>query len=80
MLDGVVVSADLRLPSLPRPHWLEPTIYPSGEDGASHRAASNGVGVDSLSMLTMAVKIQSDKSENNTKVLLTPPITTKAFS
>lgn len=70
MLDGVVVSADLRLPSLPRPHWLEPTIYPSGEDGASHRAASNGVGVDSLSMLTMAVKIQSDKSENNTKEFL----------
>ncbi|XP_018413862.1 PREDICTED: autophagy-related protein 2 homolog B [Nanorana parkeri] len=70
ILDNAVVPVDPRLPSLPRPHWLEPTIYPSGEDGASHRVASNGVGVDSLSMLTMAVKIQSDKSENNTKEFL----------
>ncbi|KAM9294636.1 LOW QUALITY PROTEIN: autophagy-related protein 2 homolog B [Gastrophryne carolinensis] len=70
MLDGVVIPSDLRLPSLPRPHWLEPTIYPSGDDTANHRAASNGVGVEGLSMLTMAVKIQSDKSESNTKEFL----------
>ncbi|XP_068110885.1 autophagy-related protein 2 homolog B isoform X2 [Hyperolius riggenbachi] len=69
MLDGGS-SSNLGLPSLPRPHWLEATIYPSGEDGANHRAASNGVGVDSVSMLTMAVKIQSDKCDGNTKEFL----------
>ncbi|CAJ0944686.1 unnamed protein product [Ranitomeya imitator] len=69
VVDGVVVSADLRLPSLPQPHWLEPTIYPSGEDG-SHRASSNGVGMDTMSMLTVAVKIQSEKSDRNTKEFL----------
>nr|DBA14499.1 TPA: hypothetical protein GDO54_005457 [Pyxicephalus adspersus] len=70
VLDGAIVPADLRLPSLPRPHWLEHTICASGEDGASHRSSSNGVGVDSLSMLTMAMKIQSDKSDSNTKEFL----------
>ncbi|KAG8561555.1 hypothetical protein GDO81_015389 [Engystomops pustulosus] len=69
VIDGVVVPSDLRLPSLPPPHWLEPTIYSSGEDG-SHRASSNGVGMDTMSMLTVAVKIQSDKSDSNTKEFL----------
>ncbi|KAM3919804.1 autophagy-related protein 2 homolog B isoform 1-T3 [Leptodactylus fuscus] len=69
VLDGVVDSSELRLPSLPQPHWLEPTIYSSGEDGC-HRASSNGVGVDTMSMLTVAVKIQSDKSDSNTKEFL----------
>ncbi|KAG9481127.1 hypothetical protein GDO78_010398 [Eleutherodactylus coqui] len=69
VLDGVVVPSDLRLPSLPQPHWLEPTIYSSGEDGC-HRASSNGVGMDTMSMLTMAVKIQSDKTDSNTKEFL----------
>ncbi|XP_063804513.1 autophagy-related protein 2 homolog B isoform X1 [Pseudophryne corroboree] len=70
VLDNVVHPADLRLPSLPRPHWLEPTIYSSEEDGTGNRVNGNGVGVDNLSMLTVAVKIQSDKSENNTKEFL----------
>ncbi|MEE6494448.1 hypothetical protein FKM82_017142 [Ascaphus truei] len=68
MLDGVVLPAEVRLPSTTRPHWLEPTIYSSEEDGISSR--TNGVGADSLSMLTLAVKIQSDKSETNTKEFL----------
>lgn len=50
----------------PRPHWLEPTIYSSEEDGLS-RASSDGVGGDTLNMLSVAVKIVSDKSESNTK-------------
>lgn len=57
----------MRLPSTIRPHWLEPTICFSEEDGLS-RTSSDGVGVDSPSMLTVAVKIQSDKIESNTKV------------
>uniref|UniRef100_A0A8C5N3S7 Autophagy related 2B n=1 Tax=Leptobrachium leishanense TaxID=445787 RepID=A0A8C5N3S7_9ANUR len=68
ILDGAVSPAEHRLPSLTRPHWLEPTIYSSEEDGVSNRATTNGV--DSLSMLTVAVKIQTDKSESNTKEFL----------
>lgn len=67
MVDGVVPSSEVRLPSTIRPHWLEPTICFSEEDGLS-RTTSDGVGVDCPSMLTVAVKIQSDKIESNTKV------------
>ncbi|CAH2327935.1 autophagy-related 2 homolog B isoform X1 [Pelobates cultripes] len=70
MLNGVVSPSDLRLPSVIRPLWLEPTIYSSEEDGIASRNATNGVGVDTLSMLTVAVKIQSDKAESNTKEFL----------
>ncbi|XP_053553473.1 autophagy-related protein 2 homolog B isoform X2 [Bombina bombina] len=70
ILDGVVLPTDVRLPSMTPPHWLEPTIYFSEGDGVSTRPATNGVGVESLCMLTVAVKIQSDKSDNNTKEFL----------
>lgn len=69
IVDGVVLPTEARLPSSTRPHWLEPTIYSSEEDGLS-RAASEGVGGDTLNMLSVAVKILSDKSESNTKVCL----------
>ncbi|KAK2544005.1 Atg2b [Columba livia] len=69
MVDGVVPSSEVRLPSTIRPHWLEPTICFSEEDGLS-RTTSDGVGVDCPSMLTVAVKIQSDKIESNTKEFL----------
>lgn len=69
MVDGVVPSSEVRLPSTIRPHWLEPTICFSEEDGLSRsRTTSDGVGVDCPNMLTVAVKIQSDKIESNTKV------------
>lgn len=67
MVDGVVPSSEVRLPSTIRPHWLEPTICFLEEDGLS-RTTSDGVGVDCPNMLTVAVKIQSDKIESNTKV------------
>lgn len=67
MVDGTVPSSEMRLPSMIHPHWLEPTIYFSEEDGLC-RTSSDGVGVDCLSMLSVAVKIQSDKLESNTKV------------
>ncbi|KAE8586365.1 hypothetical protein XENTR_v10021645 [Xenopus tropicalis] len=70
LLDGGIPSDEIRLPSMTRPHWLEPTIYSSEEDGIYSLPASNGVGVESQSMLTVAVKIQSDKSESNTKEFL----------
>ncbi|XP_077910301.1 autophagy-related protein 2 homolog B isoform X3 [Halichoerus grypus] len=60
---------ETRLPSSTRPHWLEPTIYSSEEDGLS-RASSDGVAGDTLNMLSVAVKILSDKSESNTKEFL----------
>ncbi|KAF4800995.1 hypothetical protein TURU_038869 [Turdus rufiventris] len=69
LVDGVVPSSEVRLPSTIRPHWLEPTICFSEEDGLS-RTTSDGVGVESPSMLTVAVKIQSDKIESNTKEFL----------
>ncbi|EMP30978.1 Autophagy-related protein 2 like protein B [Chelonia mydas] len=68
VVDGVVPPSEIRLPNTTRPHWLEPTIYFSEEDGLS-RTSSDGVGVDCLSMLSVAVKIQSHKSESNTKIL-----------
>ncbi|OXB64313.1 hypothetical protein ASZ78_010697 [Callipepla squamata] len=69
MVDGAVPSSEVRLPSTIRPHWLEPTICFSEEDGLS-RTSSDGVGVDCPNMLTVAVKIQSDKIESNTKEFL----------
>ncbi|KAI6067819.1 Autophagy-related protein 2-like protein B [Aix galericulata] len=69
MVDGVVPSSEVRLPSTIRPHWLEPTICFLEEDGLS-RTTSDGVGVDCPNMLTVAVKIQSDKIESNTKEFL----------
>uniref|UniRef100_A0A8D2IUY4 Autophagy related 2B n=1 Tax=Varanus komodoensis TaxID=61221 RepID=A0A8D2IUY4_VARKO len=65
---GIVSPSEIRLPSTTHPHWLEPTIYLSEEEGLSK--ASDGVGVDCLSMLSVAVKIQSNKSETNTKEFL----------
>ncbi|GAB5573149.1 autophagy-related protein 2 homolog B isoform X6 [Prionailurus iriomotensis] len=69
IVDGVSLPTETRLPSSTRPHWLEPTIYSSEEDGLS-RAASDGVGGDTSNMLSVAVKILSDKSESNTKEFL----------
>lgn len=69
IVDGVVLPTETRLPSVNRPHWLEPTIYSSEEDGVS-RASTDGVGGDTLNMLSVAVKILSDKSESNTKVCI----------
>ena len=67
MVDGVILPAEARLPGSTRPHWLEPTIYSSEENGLS-RAASDGVGGDPSNMLSVAVKILADRSESNTKV------------
>uniref|UniRef100_A0A8D2ITS0 Autophagy related 2B n=1 Tax=Varanus komodoensis TaxID=61221 RepID=A0A8D2ITS0_VARKO len=68
VVEGIVSPSEIRLPSTTHPHWLEPTIYLSEEEGLSK--ASDGVGVDCLSMLSVAVKIQSNKSETNTKEFL----------
>ncbi|KAM4664267.1 autophagy-related protein 2 homolog B isoform 2-T2 [Discoglossus pictus] len=68
ILDGF--PTEFQFPSRTPPHWLEPTIYSSEGDGVSSRTATNGVGMESLSMLSVAVKIQSDKSETNTKEFL----------
>ncbi|XP_040831039.1 autophagy-related protein 2 homolog B isoform X2 [Ochotona curzoniae] len=65
VVDGEIVPAESRLPTSARPHWLEPTIYCSEEDGLS-RASSDGVG-DHPNMLSVAVKVLCDKSESNTK-------------
>ncbi|XP_037687836.1 autophagy-related protein 2 homolog B isoform X2 [Choloepus didactylus] len=69
IVDGMILPTETRLPSSTCPHWLEPTIYSSEEDGL-RRASSDGVGGDSLNMLSVAVKILSDKSESNTKEFL----------
>lgn len=68
-MDGVILPTEVQLPSATRPHWLEPTIYCSEENGLS-RASAEGVGGDTLNMLSAAVKILSDKSESNTKVCI----------
>ncbi|XP_060036979.1 autophagy-related protein 2 homolog B isoform X3 [Erinaceus europaeus] len=69
IVDGVILPTETHLPSAARPHWLEPTIYSSEEDGI-RRASSDGVGGDTLNMLSVAVKILSEKSESNTKEFL----------
>ncbi|XP_066484805.1 autophagy-related protein 2 homolog B isoform X2 [Tiliqua scincoides] len=69
VVDEIVPPSEIRLPSARHPHWLEPTIYLSEEEGLS-RTSSDGVGMDCLSMLSVAVKIQSNKLETNTKEFL----------
>ncbi|XP_005390453.1 PREDICTED: autophagy-related protein 2 homolog B isoform X2 [Chinchilla lanigera] len=69
IVDGAILPTETRLPCSNRPHWLEPTIY-SSEEGGLSRGASDGVGGDNLNMLSVAVKILSDKSESNTKEFL----------
>ncbi|XP_075387716.1 autophagy-related protein 2 homolog B isoform X1 [Tenrec ecaudatus] len=69
LVDGVTPLTETRLPSATRPHWLEPTIYPSEEDSLG-QAAPDGLGGDGLNMLSVAVKIVADKSESNTKEFL----------
>uniref|UniRef100_A0A673TVZ0 Autophagy related 2B n=1 Tax=Suricata suricatta TaxID=37032 RepID=A0A673TVZ0_SURSU len=69
VVDGAILPAETRLPSPTRPHWLEPTIYSSEEDGVS-RAASDGGGGDPVNMLSVAVKILSDKSESTKEFLI----------
>ncbi|KAM6201704.1 LOW QUALITY PROTEIN: autophagy-related protein 2 homolog B [Rhynchocyon petersi] len=69
IVDGAIAPTETRLPTGTRPHWLEPTIYSSEEDGLS-RASTDGTVGDSLNMLSVAVKILSDKSETNTKEFL----------
>uniref|UniRef100_A0A8D0C9M2 Autophagy related 2B n=1 Tax=Salvator merianae TaxID=96440 RepID=A0A8D0C9M2_SALMN len=69
MVDGVISPTEIKLPTASHPHWLEPTIYFLEEEGLSKMSA-DGVGMDCLSMLSVAVKIQSNKLETNTKEFL----------
>uniref|UniRef100_A0A8C6VIW1 Autophagy related 2B n=1 Tax=Naja naja TaxID=35670 RepID=A0A8C6VIW1_NAJNA len=64
-----VSLSEIKLPSATHPHWLEPTVYFLEEEGPN-TALSDGVGAECLSMLSVAVKIQSNKSETNTKEFL----------
>ncbi|XP_005990375.1 autophagy-related protein 2 homolog B [Latimeria chalumnae] len=70
MVDGAVPVTEVRLPSKSRPHWLEPTIYCSEEGAVSKQAASESVGMENLNMLSVAVKIHSEKTESNIKEFL----------
>ncbi|XP_070797725.1 autophagy-related protein 2 homolog B [Pituophis catenifer annectens] len=69
VVEETVSLSEIKLPSATHPHWLEPTIYFSEEEGPN-TAFSDGVGAECLSMLSVAVKIQSNKSETNTKEFL----------
>ncbi|XP_025028955.1 autophagy-related protein 2 homolog B isoform X1 [Python bivittatus] len=69
VVEETISLSEIKLPSATHPHWLEPTIYFSEEEGLN-TAFSDGVGADCLSMLSVAVKIQSNKSETNTKEFL----------
>ncbi|XP_063146359.1 autophagy-related protein 2 homolog B isoform X2 [Candoia aspera] len=62
VVEETVSLSEIKLPSTTHPHWLEPTIYFSEEEGLN-TAFSDDVGADCLSMLSVAVKIQSNKSE-----------------
>lgn len=69
MVEETVSLSEIKLPSATHPHWLEPTVYFSEEEGPN-TAFSDGVGAECLSMLSVAIKIQSNKSETNTKVCI----------
>ncbi|ETE68801.1 Autophagy-related protein 2-like B, partial [Ophiophagus hannah] len=69
VVEETVSLSEIKLPSATHPHWLEPTVYFSEEEGPN-TAFSDGVGAECLSMLSVAVKIQSNKSETNTKEFL----------
>ncbi|KAM3851656.1 autophagy-related protein 2 homolog B isoform 2-T2 [Vipera latastei] len=69
VVEETVSLSEIKLPSATHPHWLEPTVYFSEEEGPN-TPFSDGVGAECLSMLSVAVKIQSNKSETNTKEFL----------
>ncbi|XP_070608738.1 autophagy-related protein 2 homolog B [Erythrolamprus reginae] len=69
VVEETVSLSEIKLPSATHPHWLEPTVYFSEEEG-SNTTFSDGVGAECLSMLSVAIKIQSNKSETNTKEFL----------
>uniref|UniRef100_A0A8C6VF55 Autophagy related 2B n=1 Tax=Naja naja TaxID=35670 RepID=A0A8C6VF55_NAJNA len=69
VVEETVSLSEIKLPSATHPHWLEPTVYFLEEEGPN-TALSDGVGAECLSMLSVAVKIQSNKSETNTKEFL----------
>ncbi|XP_062379584.1 autophagy-related protein 2 homolog B isoform X2 [Sardina pilchardus] len=66
---------EVTLPSRPRPHWLEPTLYAS-ETAAPLAASepspapSEGLGVEPHSMLSAAVKVLTHTPERNMKEYL----------
>uniref|UniRef100_A0A670ZVT8 Autophagy related 2B n=1 Tax=Pseudonaja textilis TaxID=8673 RepID=A0A670ZVT8_PSETE len=69
VVEETISLSEIKLPSATHPHWLEPTVYFSEEEGPN-TAFSDGVGAECLSMLSVAIKIQSNKSETNTKEFL----------
>ncbi|KAK9409459.1 autophagy-related protein 2 B like [Crotalus adamanteus] len=69
VVEETVSLSEIKLPSATHPHWLEPTVYFLEEEGPN-TPFPDGVGAECLSMLSVAVKIQSNKSEINTKEFL----------
>ena len=65
--EGTPVS-DIKLPCRTHPHWLEPTIYQSETSAERSSTPSEGIGLESRSMVSVAVKISSQNAERNIKV------------
>uniref|UniRef100_A0A3Q1H0K3 Uncharacterized protein n=1 Tax=Anabas testudineus TaxID=64144 RepID=A0A3Q1H0K3_ANATE len=58
----------LLLPCRTHPHWLEPTIYQSETSPERSSTPSEGIGLETRSMVSVAVKISSQNAERNVKV------------
>ncbi|KAL0969108.1 hypothetical protein UPYG_G00222700 [Umbra pygmaea] len=69
LIEGDSTVSDIKLPCRTRPHWLEPSIYPS-ESTRERTSPSEGVGLEAHSMLSVAVKISSQNMERNVKEFL----------
>ncbi|XP_041070018.1 autophagy-related protein 2 homolog B-like isoform X3 [Carcharodon carcharias] len=71
MVEDVCAPGDVKLPSKTWSPGLEPTIYQSEEGALTKQAAASvGVGTDSPNMLSIAVKVHHNKTENNMKEIL----------
>ena len=67
-MDGDTSVSDIKLPCRTHPHWLEPTIYQSETSPERSSTPSEVIGLESRSMVSVAVRISSQNAERNFKV------------
>ncbi|XP_059908269.1 autophagy-related protein 2 homolog B [Gadus macrocephalus] len=70
LVDTVSPGTEVNLPCRTRPHWLEPGIYQTETIPDRSSTASEGMGLEAHSMLSVAIKISAQNTERTVKELL----------
>ena len=68
LVDTVSPGTEVNLPCRTRPHWLEPGIYQTETIPDRSSTASEGMGLEAHSMLSVAIKISAQNTERTVKV------------